>query len=612
MKQSQIKQLTIIVLTLLSVTVYALPKGVNMNHSGEFNTLLTINPTERYLSLPIEEAAPEAFIRVIIDGVQVTTFNARLAADSIDYVVPFDMQPYMGKQIILDIHFPLYHYNKKHPYNKTAIRPDRRKFICWKEMQTSDRFVVHNREQWRSKYHHTPLYGWMNDPNGMFYDALSGLWHLYYQFNPYGSRWGNMNWGHSISADLRHWTEHDVAIAPDALGTIFSGSCVIDKRGDAGFGKNAIIAFYTGADQSQKQSMAYSVDGGKTFVKYDGNPVLTDTTPDFRDPKVWREKDGTFRCVVGACTADRDKKGRILYFRSNDGLKWEFVSILAENDGTLGAMWECPDFFELDGKYILMVNPQDVLQNDQFNCGNVSVAMVGTFDPETGKFTKEHAQLVDHGIDFYATQTLLSSDGRRIMTAWMQNWDSTTYTFRSLRWFGQCIIPRELSVKDGMLIQTPVREIEQIRKNRVVYENVPVNGKLTLDGVSGRTIDMTVRIRPESPGSYRKFELRIREDEEHYASLVYRPAENTLRFDRSNSGTRRATTHTKKCTLPDRNGELKLRIILDRYSCEVFINDGEKVMSNMIFTSPKAEGVSFINLTGSVFIDVEKYDLELD
>ena len=472
----------------------------------------------------------------------------------------------------------------------------------------------------RPLFHLTPKIGWMNDPNG--FSQYNGAYHLFFQYYPYQKKWGPMHWGHAVSKDFLRWEYLPCAIAPDTQpdsGGCFSGSAETMDDGRQMLMYTGVVKISDLDEENFIQTQCVAFGDGVDYQKYEGNPVIGHSDIpeglskyDFRDPKVWREKDGTFRCVVGACTADRDKKGRILYFKSNDGLKWEFVSILAENDGTLGAMWECPDFFELDGKYILMVNPQDVLQNDQFNCGNVSVAMVGTFDPETGKFTKEHAQLVDHGIDFYATQTLLSSDGRRIMTAWMQNWDSTTYTFRNLRWFGQCILPRELSVKDGMLIQTPVREIEQIRKNRVVYENVPVNGKLTLDGVSGRTIDMTVRIRPESPGSYRKFELRIREDEEHYASLVYRPAENTLRFDRSNSGTRRATTHTKKCTLPDRNGELKLRIILDRYSCEVFINDGEKVMSNMIFTSPKAEGVSFINLTGSVFIDVEKYDLELD
>ncbi|MBQ7209786.1 MAG: DUF4980 domain-containing protein [Paludibacteraceae bacterium] len=583
MKQNLIKQLTIIVLTLLSVTVYALPKGITMNHSGEFNTLLTINPTERYLSLPIEEAAPEAFIRVIIDGVQVTTFNARLAADSIDYVVPFDMQPYMGKQIILDIHFPLYHYNKKHPYNKTAIRPDRRKFICWKEMQTSDRFVVHNREQWRSTYHHTPFYGWMNDPNGMFYDALSGLWHLYYQFNPYGSRWGNMNWGHSISADLRHWTEQDVAIAPDALGTIFSGSCVIDKRGDAGFGKNAIIAFYTGADQSQKQSMAYSVDGGKTFVKYDGNPVLTDTTPDFRDPKViWNTKKGCWTMVL-ACQQE------MRFYSSQDLKTWHYDSRFGEGYGNHSGVWECPDLFELtiegtnEKKWVLLCN---INPGGPFG-GSATQYFVGDFDGTT--FTcvdgKEEQKWLDYGKDHYATVTWHNApQGRVVALGWMSNWqyanEVPTKQFRS-----QNTIARDLGLyrDDKGELRVAVRPSS---------ESLAAKGKLT------DKLNPTAVVEIEVPAAKKNTVITLSNDRGEQVTMTYNFKKQTFSMDRRKSGKTSFSKDFPAVTVVPlfvTRDTYRLTLFIDNCSVEAFDGNGAWSMTNLVFPNKPYNNISVSN-----------------
>lgn len=469
-------------------------------------------------------------------------------------------------------------------------------------------------EENRPLFHLTPRIGWMNDPNG--FSQYNGYYHLFYQYYPYQKKWGPMHWGHAISKDLLNWEFLPAALAPDT--TPDSGGCFSGSALSLDDGRHLLM--YTGVvrvsdldDENFVQTQCLAAGDGTDYVKYQGNPVIDNSRIpeglsrfDFRDPKMWRESDGTYRCVIGGCT--KDKKGRILYFRSDDAFHWEFVSVLAANDGSLGTMWECPDFFELDGKYVLLISPQDVLQNEKYSCGNIVVALIGTFDPKTGTFIKESEQLVDSGIDFYATQTLLTEDGRRIMTAWMQNWDSIVYTVRSIRWFGQMIVPRELSLKNGRLYQEPIRELNAMRSSRIAYEGVRVEGCRTFDGINGRTVDLTVRIRPESEGSLRKFEIRFAEDETQYTSLIFRPSENSLEFDRSNSGTRRAVDHNKKAKVSDNGGELKLRCILDRFSCEFFINDGEQTMSYSLFTDHYSEGISF-TASGSAVLDIEKYDL---
>lgn len=465
----------------------------------------------------------------------------------------------------------------------------------------------------RPLFHLTPKTGWMNDPNG--FSQYGGYYHLFYQYYPYIKKWGPMHWGHAVSKDLLRWEYLPAALAPDTTpdsGGCFSGSAVTLDDGKHMLMYTGVIKLNDLDTDNFYQTQCIAVGDGTNYEKYAGNPVIDikgipdGLSPyDFRDPKVWREKDGTFRCVVGGCT--RTKLGRILYFKSDNGIDWEFVNVVTGNDGSLGTMWECPDLFELDGKYVLLTSPQDVIQSKKYNSGNITVGLIGTFDDETGVFNKISEQLVDAGIDFYATQTLLADDGRRIMTAWMQNWDSITYTERDIRWLGQMIIPRELSVINNRLYQKPVREIEEIRKNPVIQNDIPVEGVATVDGVSGRTIDLTVDIRPDGEAGFRKFEIRFARDEDQYTALVFRPRENEVEFDRTNAGVKRAVIHTRKCKVY--GDHLKLRIILDRFSAEVFINDGEKTMTNVIYTKQSADGISFY-ADGKALIDIEKYDLE--
>ena len=467
----------------------------------------------------------------------------------------------------------------------------------------------------RPLFHLTPYAGWMNDPNG--FSFYQGRYHLFYQYNPYDTKWDDMHWGHAVSADLLQWDYLPAAMAPDE--PYDDKGCFSGSAQELADGRQLLL--YTGvrAEGGERdkeiQTQCVAVGDGLDYAKLPQNPVISwEDLPEgldkhnFRDPKIWKTAEG-YRCVVGSC--DESGLGKILLFRSADGFAWTFESILAENDGRLGLMWECPDFFSLDGKYVLLVSPQDMLpEGFEYHNGNGTVAMIGTFDEQTRRFLPEADQAVDYGIDFYARTTLLSPDGRRIMIGWMQNWDTTQLSgSKDRKWFGQMTLPRELFLRDGRLCQRPIRELEAFRSRPVTYENVLVDSVVHLPGIQGRTLDMELTVRPE-PGEplYHKFSVRFMENEQFHTKLSYRTHESVLRIDRKFSGSRRAYIHQRRCQIAPRNGEIKLRLILDRFSAEVFINDGEKVMTATIFTDLAAQGISFF-ADGKVRLDVTKYDL---
>ena len=470
----------------------------------------------------------------------------------------------------------------------------------------------------RPAFHITPYVGWMNDPNG--FSCYKGEYHLFYQYNPYNTHWDSMHWGHVVSKDLLHWDYLPAALAPDRdydkVGC-FSGSAIELEDGRQ-------LLMYTAVDREiledgtarDVQTQAVAVGDGKDYVKYDKNPVLTvkdlpegASKADFRDPKIWREKDGNLYCVIGSRPADGS--GQILLYRSKDGFEWEFVSVLAENKNRYGKMWECPDFFELDGKYVLLTSPQDMLPEGlEYHNGNGTLCIIGDLDSETHTLKEQSYQSVDYGIDYYAMQTLLAPDGRRIMIAWMQNWDTLAYRRNDSKWFAQMSLPRELSVKNGRLYQKPIRELETMHTNRVEYRDVTVkDGRITLEQVEGRVVDLEIVIRPEDKEKiYKKFEVRFAENEKYHTTLSFRPDESILKIDRKFSGSERAVLHQRECLVNGDSNELKLRVVLDGFSAEIFINDGEQVMSAVILTEQDAKGISFA-VDGAARIDVVKYDL---
>lgn len=326
---------------------------------------------------------------------------------------------------------------------------------------------------------------------------------------------------------------------------------------------------------------------------------------DFRDPKVWREQDGTYYAVIGNRTPD--DSGAILLYKSMDGLKWDYVRTLDACHNQYGKMWECPDFFPLDGRQVLLTSPQDMYPIGlEFHAGNNALCLLGDYDGE--EFHRQAVQAVDYGLDFYAPQTLVAPDGRRIMIAWMQNWATAGAKPAHCRWFGQMTLPRELFVQDGRLCQRPVRELDTCQRQQVLHRNIPVSGEVNLPGVQGRVVDMTVTIRPTGSEVYRWFRIHVAKDGTHDTIIRYRPNESTLKIDRTRSGLPHDIVHTRSFLVRPQGGELKLRIILDRFSIEVFVNDGEQAASSVIYTPQQADAIIF-EAGGQALIDVEKYDL---
>ncbi len=469
----------------------------------------------------------------------------------------------------------------------------------------------------RPGFHLAARVGWMNDPNG--FSWYQGEYHLFYQYHPYDSHWGPMHWGHAVSKDLLHWEYRPAALAPDTeydRDGCFSGSAVTLPDGRQ-------LLMYTGVSRQMQpdgsvrdvQVQCAAAGDGTDYEKCAQNPVLAEqdlpdggSRFDFRDPKLWQKPDGTYGCVVGNCTADGD--GRVLLYHSPDGLHWNFKSVLAANDRRFGRMWECPDFFLLDGKAVLLVSPQDMLpQGFEYHNGNGTLCLIGSYDEAAETFAEEHHQAVDYGIDFYAPQTVLAPDGRRIMIGWMQNWDTCNLHTPDQPWFGQMSLPRELSVKGGRLYQKPVRELERLRTGQVRYENVTFSDLLRLDGVNGRRVDMELFIRPaDEKNSYRKFAVRFAQNDSYQTSVSFRPYESIVKADRKFSGSRRALIHQRRCLVNSAGGVLKLRIILDQFSAEIFVNDGEHVLTVTMYTESAAEGISFY-ADGDVTMDVVKYEL---
>lgn len=472
-------------------------------------------------------------------------------------------------------------------------------------------------EEEKPKFHLAARTGWMNDPNG--FSFYNGEYHLFYQYYPYATQWGPMHWAHAVSKDLLHWENLPAALAPDTSydrDGCFSGSATVLPDGRQ-------LLMYTGvAKETQPdgetkdiQTQCLAIGDGVDYEKYSENPVLDrndlpeGSSPyDFRDPKIWQEKDGTYRCVVGNRPADGS--GQILLFSSENGLDWKFKSVLIRNENRFGRMWECPDFFSLDGKWVLITSPQEMLPEGlEFHNGNGTLCLIGDYGDEVGEFSAEKKQSIDYGIDFYAPQTVLSPDGRRIMIGWMQNWDTCGIRGEEGKWFGQMSLPRELSIRNGRLYQVPVRELEALRQNKVAYQNISITDEISLDGISGRKLDIELVIRPENKEQmYQKFAVRFAKNEQFHTSVSFRPHERVLKVDRKFSGSRKAMIHQRRCKVNCNGGELKLRMILDRFSAEIFVNDGEAVMTITMYTEQNADGISFY-ADGMVKMDIVKYDL---
>ena len=469
----------------------------------------------------------------------------------------------------------------------------------------------------RPAFHLSARVGWMNDPNGFSWH--DGQYHLFYQYHPYDSRWGPMHWGHAVSADLLHWRYLPAAMAPDMpydRKGCFSGSAITLADGRQ-------LLMYTGVAEEigpngaprkvQTQNLAFG--DGTDYVKFGGNPVITaadlpegGSRYDFRDPKLLECEDG-WRCIVA--NDQIGEGGRILMYKSEDLTHWRLERVVAENRGRMGMMWECPDLFALDGHEVLLASAQDMLPKGfEYHNGNGTFCLLGRRDA-AGDYVWEGDHAIDYGIDFYAPQTVLTPDGRRVMIGWMQNWDTCNLHVKSTPWFGQMSLPRELRVKNGRLYQSPLRELEALRGKPVVYRNVEIeNGEIELPGIHGRMVDLEVEIEPAEGELFNRFAVRFAKDGEHHTGFSFRPRESVVKVDRKFSGSRRAIIHQRRAKVDHENGRLKLRLILDRFSVEAFINDGEKVMSATVGTPQSAQDISFF-CDGKTRFNVRMYRLKV-
>ena len=450
------------------------------------------------------------------------------------------------------------------------------------------------REEERPGFHLTPRVGWMNDPNGFCY--YGGRYHLFYQYHPYSTHWGPMHWGHAVSRDLLHWSYLPAALAPDAdcdREGCFSG-CALTLPD----GRQELI--YTGVSRGGVQAQCVAAGDGRDYEKAADNPILSErdlppevSPADFRDPKAWQEADGTYRLLCAAKSRDGGDTMFLLY-ESRDALHWHFVRTFLRNSELqepIGRMFECPDFFPLDGQYVLLASSQDMEGSARYHSGNGSFCLLGDYDAAAGAFVPRADQSVDAGIDFYAEQTILSPDGRRIMIGWMQNWDTSGIQPEGCRWFGQMSIPRELSLRNGQLCQWPIRELEELRRDPVAYRNAALGREpVELPGIRGRRMDLEVDI----AGAQGTVTLSLAADEKHHTDLIYRPQESLLTLDRSASGTRRAGADVCSTEVTGREGHLRLRIVLDRFSVEVFVNGGEKALSMTLLSKESADRIRFM------------------
>ena len=528
-----------------------------LNNSHCIYRISKENQGKKYLLIPVQENAEMANVKVIADNKQVKTINIKLANNHIDYLVPLDLKEFAGeKSLALDIHV------------NGTYRTDGgiASFGCWKKMQFSDIYDISNREQYRPIYHHTPAYGWMNDPNGMFYK--DGIWHLYFQHNPFGSQWENMTWGHSTSTDLVHWTFEGDPVQPDVWGAIFSGSAVVDKENTAGFGKDAVVALYTSAAESQIQSMAYSTDNGKTFTKYEGNPVITSNVPDFRDPHMfWNEDIKKWNMILAA--------GQHMEIYTSDNLKeWKLESSFGAEYGNHGGVWECPDLMKMKvkgtdkEKWMLICN---INPGGPFG-GSATQYFIGDFDGY--KFvcdTKpEVTKWMDYGKDHYATVTFDNApDGRHVAIAWMSNWQYAnlvpTKQYRSCN-----SIPRDLGLfeYDGDIYCSvlPSPEMTAARKTKKPGKALTEACELIVNPKRDVTI------------------ITLSNDKGEEVVMKYDAKAKTFSMDRTNSGKMDFSTDFPAVTEAPTFGKIsQLRIFIDKSSIEVFDAEGKMAMTNLVF-----------------------------
>lgn len=479
---------------------------------------------------------------------------------------------------------------------------------AWQEAKQKESIV--SKGNMRQFYHFMPQTGWMNDPNGLIY--FKGKYHIFYQYNPYQPRWGNIYWGHAVSDDLFHWEYLPPALAPSEpydtapRGGCFSGSA-IEHEG-------RLFLMYTGTSESaegirQTQCIAYS-DDGVHFKKYEKNPVITAPkwvrSDCFRDPKLWKHN-GMYYMVCGAGDGDR---GMALLYRSSDMFHWSFFNVLAESRGEWGSMWECPDFYELGERYVLTFSPIGAGEH-------TAVYMTGDFDYNTGRFSPLVSKEIDWGMDYYAPQSFETPDGRRIVIGWANEWEWMPFykdwgpTYKE-GWCGFYSIPREVYMQqDGTLRFQPVKELSKLRKREYTISSfVATQEQKELIAGDGIAFELRMEINLNRTTA-EKVVLYLRCGEKHKTVCVFDLKRGELCVDRNRSDGWSRGISRSVLFLKDKK-RLDVHILSDQSSLEVFADCYQNNHSINIFAGKHQNQIKISAEGGNAVIDnYQSYSLRV-
>ena len=553
---------------MVAIAMMACGKPFVIEIQGDSATIRINKPQEQTLWIPLDNKADDARLTVVGSEEITVPLNARVAVESVQYWMPLNLDSSTQEIIIEGV-----------PAEAVA----------WQALKLGEN--PNREEKYRQVAHFTPEIGWTNDPNGMVYH--DGEWHLFHQYNPMGSRWGNMSWGHAVSRDLVKWEYLPVALYPDTIGAIFSGSCVIDKENTAGFGKDAMIAIYTSAGSKQTQSIAYSTDNGRTFTKYENNPVLESEQVDFRDPKVFWHAPTQRWIMPLAC-------GNAMEFYSSPNLReWHFESRFGEEYGCHNGVWECPDLFELpykDGtKWVLLCS---IWRDDQH--GSAVQYFVGDFDGHTFvcDTPKEYTDWVGWGRDNYAIVTWGNApDGRRVSLGWQDNWQyASGEEFPSTDFRAYMSLPCELKLIEhegrAKLVSQPVKEYQNYLQPILTQSDIKIAEQYAVPAEVGENEALWIECVMENGGAQmmgvvlsndKGEEVKIYFDNEAQAFKVDRTKAGESSFHDKFAGVAAAPMSSAK--------EQKLTIVIDRASVECFTDIS--ATSDLIFP---AQGYNHITL----------------
>lgn len=499
--------------------------------------------------------------------------------------------------------------------------------------------------QERPGFHLSPAIGWLNDPNG--FSFYKEEYHLFYQYNPYSTRWDAMHWGHWTSKDLLHWDYQEASLAPDEdyETGVFSGTAIADKDGShlimytADYTKAPDYSTdLSGKNGIRRETQCIARGDGREYQKFRGNPVLSEkdlpeefTIEDFRDPKLWIGKDGKYYAVTVA-RKKRDNLGAALLFSSENAVEWQYLDTIRENDGSFGGMWECPDFFFLEGRPVLSLSVMNMKNTSPlFRNGNCTVAFVGEeaeieleqesmLDLIENSMKTAKPQALDLGFDFYAPQTM-ERDGRTIMVGWMQAPEAGGNAPENAKWYGQMSFPRELFFLGDRLCQRPIPEIQKLYKDRVELAIICEKEEKSFAELEDKVLDLSLRISASKDclkcqecseqkvvsNRQELFQMKFAKCGENYVLCTYDFASGILTVDRSHAGRSASICEVRRIYVGSAE-ELSLRLLLDRFSFELFVNDGEQALSGTLYELPaEAKKISFQG--EGIHLQVEKHSL---